>query len=255
MAWAYQPMFRALRPESPHNWKSHRTASQAHAAFHPYTHLFMPRTTTKQSLSVPMPDAQRTLHASTHVADLSESVTAPAKRVDAAVDESLSSLGLPQNLVDAMKYSALGPGKRARPLLCWHSFVAVAPQGADPSACLPAAAVMPQIKAGKLKALAVATEKRSPVLPDLPTLREAGIENVFADAWMGFVVPARTPAAIVKRLRDEIGLVLADREVREKLRAQYMDVVANSPAEFRAVMNADMERWKPVIEKNHIRLD
>ena len=122
-------------------------------------------------------------------------------------------------------------------------------------ACLPAAAVMPQIKAGKLKALAVATEKRSPVLPDLPTLREAGIENVFADAWMGFVVPARTPAAIVKRLRDEIGLVLADREVREKLRAQYMDVVANSPAEFRAVMNADMERWKPVIEKNHIRLD
>ncbi|HEX7558578.1 MAG TPA: tripartite tricarboxylate transporter substrate binding protein, partial [Usitatibacter sp.] len=122
-------------------------------------------------------------------------------------------------------------------------------------ACLPAAAVMPQIKAGKLKALAVATEKRSPALPDLPTLREAGIENVFADAWMGFVVPARTPAAIVKRLQEEIGRVLADREVREKLRAQYMDVVANSPAEFRAVMNADMERWKPVIEKNHIRLD
>ncbi|HEX7403442.1 MAG TPA: tripartite tricarboxylate transporter substrate-binding protein, partial [Usitatibacter sp.] len=90
---------------------------------------------------------------------------------------------------------------------------------------------------------------------DLPTMREAGIENVFADAWMGFVVPARTPAAIVKRLQEEIGRVLADREVREKLRAQYMDVVANSPAEFRAVMNADMERWKPVIEKNHIRLD
>ncbi len=122
-------------------------------------------------------------------------------------------------------------------------------------ACLPAAAVMPQIKARKLRALAVATEERSPALPDLPTLREAGIENVFADAWMGFVVPARTPAAIVKRLQEEIGQVLADREVREKLGAQYMDVVANSPAQFRAVMNADVARWKPVIEKNHIRLD
>jgi tripartite-type tricarboxylate transporter receptor subunit TctC len=122
-------------------------------------------------------------------------------------------------------------------------------------ACLPAAAVMPQIKAGKLTALAVATQRRSPALPDLPTLREAGIEDVFADAWMGFVVPARTPAPVVKRLQDEIGRVLADPQVREKLRAQYMDVVASSPAEFRAVMKADVERWRPVIEKNHITLD
>jgi tripartite-type tricarboxylate transporter receptor subunit TctC len=122
-------------------------------------------------------------------------------------------------------------------------------------AALPAAAVMGHIKAGKLKALAVATEKRSPALPDLPTLREAGIENVFADAWMGFVVPARTPEPIVNRLREEIARALGEPEVREKLRAQYMDVVANSPAEFRAAMKADVERWKPVIEKNAIKLD
>ena len=122
-------------------------------------------------------------------------------------------------------------------------------------ACLPAAAVMGQIKAGKLKAIAVATEKRSSALPDIPTLREAGIENVFADAWMGFVVPARTPAAVVKRLQDEIVHVLGEPEVRDKLRAQYMDVVAGSPSEFRAVMHADVERWRPVIEKNHIKLD
>jgi tripartite-type tricarboxylate transporter receptor subunit TctC len=122
-------------------------------------------------------------------------------------------------------------------------------------AALPAASVMGHIKAGKLKALAVATEKRSPALPDLPTLREAGIENVFADAWMGFVVPARTPDATVARIHDEIGRVLADPEVRDKLRAQYMDVVANTPAEFRAAMKADVERWKPLIDKNAIKLD
>jgi tripartite-type tricarboxylate transporter receptor subunit TctC len=122
-------------------------------------------------------------------------------------------------------------------------------------ACLPATAVMPQIRAGKLTALAVATERRSPLLPGLPTLKEAGIENVFADAWMGFVVPARTPPAVVQRLHDEIARVLADAAVREKLRAQYMDVVASTPAEFRAVMKADVERWRPVVEKNHIVLD
>jgi tripartite-type tricarboxylate transporter receptor subunit TctC len=122
-------------------------------------------------------------------------------------------------------------------------------------AALPAAAVMAHIKAGKLKALAVATERRSPALPDLPTLREAGIENVFADAWMGFIVPARTPEAIVARLYDEIARALAEPEVRAKLAAQYMDVVAGTPAEFRAAMKADVERWKPVIERNAIKLD
>jgi tripartite-type tricarboxylate transporter receptor subunit TctC len=101
----------------------------------------------------------------------------------------------------------------------------------------------------------VATRSRSAALPGLPTLREAGIEDVFADAWMGFVVPARTPAPVVKRLQDAIAQVLADPQLREKLRAQYMDVVASTPAEFRAVMQADVERWRPVIEKNHITLD
>jgi tripartite-type tricarboxylate transporter receptor subunit TctC len=122
-------------------------------------------------------------------------------------------------------------------------------------AALPAAAVMGHIRAGKLKALAVATEKRSSALPELPTLREAGIENVFADAWMGFVAPAGTPEALLGRIHDEIGKVLAEAEVREKLRAHHMDVVANTPAEFRAAMKADVERWKPVIDKNSIRLD
>jgi tripartite-type tricarboxylate transporter receptor subunit TctC len=122
-------------------------------------------------------------------------------------------------------------------------------------AALPAAAVMGHIKAGKLKALAVATERRSSALPDLPTLREAGIENVFADAWMGFVVPARTPEPIVARLREEIARALAEPEVRDRLRGQYMEVVANTPAEFRATMKADVDRWRPIVEKNSIKLD
>jgi len=122
-------------------------------------------------------------------------------------------------------------------------------------ACLPAAAVIPQIKAGKLKALAVATAKRSPILPDLPTLAEAGLQDVYADAWMGFVVPARTPRPIVQRIERELTAVLREPDVREKLRAQTMEVVAGTPEEFRATLASDLARWKPVIEKNHITLD
>ncbi len=122
-------------------------------------------------------------------------------------------------------------------------------------ACLPAAAVMPQIKAGKLEALAVASAKRSSVLPGIPTLSEAGLKNVYAEAWMGFVVPAQTPQPIVKRLHEEIAAILREPEVRKKLAAQSMDVVADTPAQMRATLDADMARWKPIIEKNHITLD
>ena len=117
------------------------------------------------------------------------------------------------------------------------------------------AQMIPQIKAGKLKALAVATAKRSPILPDLPTLAEAGLQDVYADAWMGFVVPARTPQPIVQRIERELTAVLREPDVREKLRAQTMEVVAGTPEEFRATLAGDLARWKPVIEKNHITLD
>ena len=122
-------------------------------------------------------------------------------------------------------------------------------------ALLPASAVMPHIKAGKMKGLAVAAAKRSALLPELPTLAEAGVDDLRADAWIGFIVPAKTPAAIVKRLHDEIAAILAEPALREKLKLQYMDVVANSPAEFRDVVAADIARWKPVIVKHNIKLD
>jgi tripartite-type tricarboxylate transporter receptor subunit TctC len=140
-------------------------------------------------------------------------------------------------------YAGSGPAVTA--LLAGNADVAV----------LPAAAVMAQVKAGKVKALAVATGKRSPSLPELPTLAEAGLKDIQADAWMGFVVPAKTPDAVVRRLHGELVQILADPEVRDKLRLQYMDVVADTPAEARAVLAADIERWRPIIQKNNITLD
>lgn len=93
-----------------------------------------------------------TLHAQADLHELPEPVTAPTPRIDAYIDQCLSSLAMPGILVDAMKYSALGPGKRARPLLCWHSFAAVAPGGAndDAVASLPSCAAIELIHAFSL---------------------------------------------------------------------------------------------------------
>lgn len=109
--------------------------------------------------------------------------------------------------------------------------------------------------ATKIRALAVASAKRSPSLPDLPTLAESGLPDVQADAWIGFIAPAKTPAAIAKKLHEQITQILAEPAVKDKLRSQYMDVVGNTPAEFRALLAADMARWKPVVQKHNIQLD
>lgn len=122
-------------------------------------------------------------------------------------------------------------------------------------AVLPAAAVMAQVKAGKLNALAVATARRSAVVPDLPTLSEAGIRDVQADAWMGVIAPAKTPAAILSRLQNEVAGIMRAEDVRQKLQAQWMEPVGSTPAEFSATVQADLERWRPIIRKHNIVLD
>jgi tripartite-type tricarboxylate transporter receptor subunit TctC len=122
-------------------------------------------------------------------------------------------------------------------------------------AVLPAASVMPHVRAGKLKALAVATAQRSSVLPELPTLAESGLQDIQGDAWMGFIAPAGTPAAIVSRLQRDIAQIVNSDEVRKKLQTMVMEPVGGTAAEFRATLEADLARWRPVIQKNHLMLD
>jgi tripartite-type tricarboxylate transporter receptor subunit TctC len=122
-------------------------------------------------------------------------------------------------------------------------------------AVLPAAVVMPHVRAGKLRALAVATAKRSAVLPDLPTLAESGLPDIQGDAWMGFIAPAKTPAAILARLQGEISQIVKSDDMTQKLQAQLMEPVGGTAAEFRATVQADLARWRPVISKHNIALD
>ena len=120
--------------------------------------------------------------------------------------------------------------------------------------CLPAIAVTPHAASGAVKILAVSTAKRSPYLPQIPTLKEAGID-VDADAWMGMIAPTMTPAAIVARIRGAVVEALGTAAIREKLAAQLMEPVGNSPGEFRARIDSEIVRWGPVIKAADIKVN
>jgi tripartite-type tricarboxylate transporter receptor subunit TctC len=122
-------------------------------------------------------------------------------------------------------------------------------------ACLPALAVLPQVKAGKLKAIAATTANRSSLLPDIPTLTEQGLAGVESGAWIGVVAPGKTPKPVLAKIQKEIVAALKEPDVIQALRNQMMEVVANTPEEFAADMRKERERWTPVIVKNKITID
>lgn len=115
--------------------------------------------------------------------------------------------------------------------------------------------VMPHVHSGRLRALATTGAKRSPALPDLPTVAEAGVPGYEAGLWYGFVGPARIPNEIVRRLNHEIVAVLNARDVRERLANQGVDATPSSPEEFGKLMVTDLERWAKVVQKAGIRVE
>ena len=121
-------------------------------------------------------------------------------------------------------------------------------------ACLPAIAVTPHAATGAVKILAVSTERRSPYLPDVPTLKESGID-VEADAWNGLIAPAGTPRSIIDRISKDVAGIIRQPMLREKLATQLMEPVGSSPDELRARMDSEIERWAPVIKAANVTLN
>jgi len=122
-------------------------------------------------------------------------------------------------------------------------------------AVLPAASIAALGSEGKLKLLAVTSPERSKLLPDLPTLREAGIAGVEADAWVGLIAPAGTSEAVLARINKEVVAVLGDPAVVDKLKAQYMVPIASSPEAFKAVLKEEHGRWAPIISAGGIKAE
>jgi tripartite-type tricarboxylate transporter receptor subunit TctC len=114
---------------------------------------------------------------------------------------------------------------------------------------------LPNLKAGKLRALAVTSAKRSPLLPDVPTMEELGYKGVTVYSWQAFAAPKGVPADIKARLHDAVVAGLNDAQVKPKLLELGFEIVGNTPEQFAAFQAAEYARWKKVIEAGKITAD
>ena len=118
---------------------------------------------------------------------------------------------------------------------------------------IPAAAQ--QVKAGKLRALAVSTLKRSPAFPDVPTMQEAGVADFEVDSWYAMLVPAKTPRAVIDKLNKALNTVLAEPAVRNQLLEQGADAVGGTPEALGKVIAAELPKWAKLAKDANIKAD
>ncbi|HEY7241775.1 MAG TPA: tripartite tricarboxylate transporter substrate binding protein [Burkholderiales bacterium] len=116
-------------------------------------------------------------------------------------------------------------------------------------------AILPHIKAGRLRALAVTGKSRSTLLPEVPTLAESGLPGYEAGSWYGILAPAGTPAAIVARLNAEINNAIRQPEVRQRLAAEGAEVVGGTPEQFAAHIGAELARMKNLVRESGLRVE
>ena len=119
----------------------------------------------------------------------------------------------------------------------------------------PVAPALPHIRAGKLRAISVASPQRYSLLPDVPTLAEQGFQGAEAFAWFGLLAPASTPADVVAKLNAEVNLALKLPEIAEKLLSLGMTPVGGTPEQFGAFIRADIEKWTKLIRARNIKPD
>ncbi|HYK14661.1 MAG TPA: tripartite tricarboxylate transporter substrate-binding protein, partial [Burkholderiales bacterium] len=115
--------------------------------------------------------------------------------------------------------------------------------------------VLPQVKAGKLRGLAVTMATRSPLAPELPTVAEAGLKGFEVKSWNGVVVPTGTPKEIIARLNGEIVRILRQPDLREKFLVQGVELVPTTPEEFGAFIKQDIAKWAKVIQLSGARAE
>lgn len=127
--------------------------------------------------------------------------------------------------------------------------------GHVPVAFVTLAAALPQVRAGKLKSLAITSDRRWSALPDVPTMSEAGVVGLEIIEWFGILVPASTPRVLVVRLNEEIVPIVREPEVRRNLIERGLEPTTMTSDEFRAVIRSDIVKWAKAIKQTGIRID
>jgi tripartite-type tricarboxylate transporter receptor subunit TctC len=115
--------------------------------------------------------------------------------------------------------------------------------------------VLPHVKAGKLRAIAVSTRTRSPLFPELPTLAESGVPGFDVEVWFGVVAPAGTPKEVIATLNAEINRVLALPEVKQRFAQQGVHTIGGTPEQFGAYLREQMKRWGNVVKTTGVRIE
>jgi len=115
--------------------------------------------------------------------------------------------------------------------------------------------VLPYVRQGKLKVLAIAGDKRSAWLPEVPTLRELGVKGLEIDAWYALVAPAATPAAILQKLSNDLEATLRDPHVVEQILKQGAEASPLGPAEMRRLITEDTQRWTRTIRERNLKIE
>jgi tripartite-type tricarboxylate transporter receptor subunit TctC len=124
-----------------------------------------------------------------------------------------------------------------------------------PIACTIMPPILPHIQAGRVRGLAVTSEKRSPALPDVPTMSEVGFKGQEADTIAGFLAPAGTPRPIMAKIVAEVRRILAQPDVRERIGGQGFEIVASTPEQFAAQIKLEVAKWGKVIRASGIKAD
>jgi len=126
-------------------------------------------------------------------------------------------------------------------------------QGNAQLAAMPPLSVVEQARAGKLRMLATTMGRRWPLLPEVPTFAEAGLPEVQAEAWMALVAPGKTPKPVIGKIASEVRAILATPEMQEQMKKLLFEPVANTPAEFAAVLRDEEARWAKVVDRAGLR--
>ena len=114
---------------------------------------------------------------------------------------------------------------------------------------------LPHIKSGRLRALAIASAKRSPAIPDVPTLAESGVTGAEADSWLAIFGPPGVPDAIVAKLQQEIAAALNDPPIKERLAGIGLTVIASTPAQLQAMLPGEVSKWGEAVRRSGAKVD